>query len=93
MSNKHAIIIFASGLLIVSIASAQTPPSPRCDPGDRIDGSSTESAREKLNQAGFTQVTQLKKACDNFWHSRAMKDGKPVNVLLTPRGQAVIDSD
>jgi|LakMenEpi03Aug12_release.lakeMendotaPanAssembly.Ray.scaffolds.fasta_scaffold3893863_1 hypothetical protein len=94
MSNKHAIIILASGLLIASIASAQTPqPSPGCDPGDRIDGSSTESAREKLNKAGFTQVTQLKKACDNFWHSRAMKDGKPVNVLLTPTGQAVIEGD
>lgn len=96
MSYKHATILFASGLLFASVASAQTitpRPGPGCDPGDRIDGTTIDSAREKLNKAGFTQVTQLKKACDNFWHSRAMKDGKPVNVLLTPTGQAMIEGD
>ena len=96
MSKKIATIFFASGLLLSSGAYAQTttpPPAPGCDPGDRIDGSTMESARQKLNKAGFTQVTQLKKACDNFWHSRAIKDGKPVNVLLTPTGQAMIEGD
>jgi hypothetical protein len=69
------------------------PASPGCDPGDRIDGVTLERARDKLNKAGFSQVTELKKACDNFWHSRAIKDGKPVNVLLTPTGEAMIEGN
>jgi len=93
---KPIAIVIASGLLTAQIAAAQTPPTPHstgCDAGDRIDGVTMESAREKLNKAGFLQVTALKKACDNFWHSRAIKDGKPVNVLLTPAGQAMIEGD
>jgi len=96
MSIKFVVILAASALFAAPAAFAQVktaPPSPGCDPGDRIDGVTLESAREKLNKAGFLQVTQLKKACDNFWHSRAIKDGKPVNVLLTPTGQAMIEGD
>ncbi len=91
---------FASGLLSASSAYAQsTPAKPQivaasgCDASDRIDGSTIEMAREKLEKAGFRQITELKKACDNFWHSRAMKDGAPVNVLVTPKGQVMVEGD
>ena len=93
---KSTVVAIASGLSFASIAFAQVttaPPAPGCDPGDRIDGVTLESAREKLNKAGFVQITEHKKACDNFWHSRALKDGRPVNVLLTPTGQALIEGD
>lgn len=96
MTWKSIAIVIASGLFAASAAVGQmtaAPQAPGCDAGDKIDGVTLESAREKLNKAGFVQVTELKKACDNFWHSRAIKDGRPVNVALTPTGQAMIEGD
>ncbi len=60
-----------------------------CEAGDRIDGSTAAQAKAKMERAGFSQVSELKKGCDNAWHGMAVKDGRQGRVVLTPQGQAM----
>jgi len=64
-----------------------------CDPGDRPDNTTSTDARKKLEAAGYRQARDLKKGCDNVWHAKAVKDGRPVNVALTPRGEVFIETE
>jgi hypothetical protein len=98
-----------SGLLAAAIAGVllldgaawaqQTGPSqpafpgPGCHSGQVIDCSTADDARRKIEAAGFTDVHALKKSCDNFWHGKATLTGRPVNVVLSPSGTAMLESD
>lgn len=64
-----------------------------CEPTDKIDGSTVETARQKIEKAGYRQVRNLKKGCDNFWHGSAVKDGKTVNIVLSPQGTVMVEGD
>lgn len=64
-----------------------------CDPTDKIDGSTVETARQKIEKAGYRQVRNLKKGCDNFWHGTAVMDGKVVNIVLSPQGIVMVERD
>ncbi|MCK6451498.1 MAG: PepSY domain-containing protein [Alphaproteobacteria bacterium] len=64
-----------------------------CDPGDRPDNTTATDARRKLEAAGYRQARDLKKGCDNVWHGKAVKDGRPVNVALSPRGEIFIETE
>ena len=64
-----------------------------CDPGDKLDSSTAADARKKLEAAGYSQVRDLKKGCDNVWHAKAVKDGGAVNLALTPDGQIRRETD
>ncbi len=64
-----------------------------CDPGDKPDNSTATDARRKLEAAGYRQARDLKKGCDNVWHGKAVKDGKPVNVALSPSGAIYIETE
>jgi hypothetical protein len=57
-----------------------------CAAGDKIDGSTAEQAKAKLEAAGYTDITGLNKGCDNVWHAQARNGGNPVNVMVTPDG-------
>jgi hypothetical protein len=57
-----------------------------CAATDKIDGSTAEQARQKLEAAGYTGITGLNKGCDNVWHAQAVTSGKPVNVMVAPDG-------
>jgi hypothetical protein len=59
----------------------------RCDVGAKIDGSVAADARRKMNVAGYMDVSELKKGCDNYWHGMAVKDGVATHVLLAPQGR------
>jgi len=87
-------VFFTVAALVVLTAG----PSPRlsnvahaegCDPGTKIDGSTADGARKKIEDAGFRKVHGLKKSCDSFWHGLAVKDGAEVNVVLTPDGKVM----
>jgi hypothetical protein len=58
-----------------------------------VDGSTADDARRKIEAAGFTDVRELKKSCDNFWHGKAMLGGRAVNVVLTPGGKVMLESN
>ena len=81
-------MVLGSGVLlgVGSVHAADLPPL-KCAADAKIDGSTAAEARKKMNAAGYTQVTDLKKGCDNFWHGRAMKDGVSTGVLLSPDGR------
>jgi len=64
-----------------------------CEPGEHIDGSTSDQAKRKLEAAGYRQVRGLHKGCDNVWHGQAMQNGQPVNVMLSPDGQALVEGD
>lgn len=66
---------------------------PGCHFGEVIDGSTADDARAKIEAAGFTDVRDLKKSCDNFWHGKATLGGRAVNVVLTPGGKVMLESN
>lgn len=66
---------------------------PGCHFGEVIDGSTADDARTKIETAGYTDVHDLKKSCDKFWHRKASFTGQPVNVVLSPGGKVMLESD
>jgi hypothetical protein len=64
-----------------------------CDPGDRIDGTTATETRRKIEAAGYSQVRDLMKGCDNYWHASAVKDGIRENVVVTPQGEVWPDGN
>lgn len=65
-----------------------------CMAGDKINGSTAEQTKKKIEAAGYTHVRDLQKGCDNFWHGVAVnKDGQETNVLVTPEGEVKLDGN
>jgi hypothetical protein len=81
-------IALGGDLRIVTAANAS-----ECSAGEKIDGSSAESARMKMQKAGFPAVRGLKKGCDNFWHGSMLRDGQTVHVVLSPQGQVMVEGN
>lgn len=83
-----AAAVLAGGLWLAPAQAAELPPI-ACSPEAlaKIDDSTAADAREAMMEAGYTQIADLKKGCDNYWHARAVKDGQPAGVLRAPDGQ------
>lgn len=77
--------VFAIGPSVSLIGAAQAA----CGPGDVIDGTTVAETKQKIEAAGYTEPTDLRKGCDNFWHASALKDGNKVLVLVTPAGEVL----
>jgi len=77
---------------IVGSATAQQM-SNNCDPSDHLDGSTMAMAKQKFAAAGYAQLHDFVKGCDNYWHAHGMKDGSPVNVVLSPQGDVMTEGD
>ena len=61
-----------------------------CEAGTKIDGTTAAQTKKRIEAAGYTQVRDLTKACDNVWHGSAVnKDGTPGNVMVTADGQVM----
>jgi hypothetical protein len=78
---RHAALTVASG----------APASADCRASDRIVGTTAGYAKQKMENAGYSQIRDLRKGCDNYWHGRALKDGLDVNVLVTPEGEVMTE--
>jgi hypothetical protein len=61
-------------------------PTNNCASNETIDGSTADQAKQKLEAAGYTDITGLNKGCDNVWHAQARSSGNPVNVMVAPDG-------
>jgi hypothetical protein len=64
-----------------------------CSAGERIDGSTADQAKKRIEGAGFNQARDFRKGCDNVWHSVAMKDGAQVRVSVQPQGLVTQEGD
>lgn len=88
----------AASVLFLTLAAGMTPAlvghaSAGCAPGERVDGSTADDARKKMMAAGFTDVHDFRKGCDNAWHAQAIKNGKSANVVLLPNGHVMEEGD
>ena len=64
-----------------------------CAPTDKINNTTADDARKRMEEAGYTQVHDLRKGCDNAWHATAMKDGVQVFVVWNKEGQVLTEGD
>jgi hypothetical protein len=85
-----ALIVFAAGWGPQIAPQAQAA---GCDAGVRIDGSTADMAKQKMELAGYRQIHGLTKGCDNFWHGKATKDGAAFNIVLSPQGHVMTEGD
>jgi hypothetical protein len=96
MMTRTLSLAVASALLL-AIAGRGHPPlvSPAwaaCDPGDKLDKTTLEETRQKLQKAGYKSIHDLRKGCDNTWHGKASKDGAEASVVVLPDGTIVTES-
>jgi len=87
-SAAFAMLSGATMLQSAGNALAADLPPIGCEASDKIDGSTAADAQKKLNAAGYTHVSELKKGCSNYWNGLAIKDGVSTHVSLSPQGQA-----
>lgn len=88
--------IFGASLVLpaaVGLMSGIRPAYAACAPGVKIDKSTVADARKDMQKAGYTDVRDLKKGCDNYWHGVATKDGKQTHVVATPDGKVMPEGD
>ncbi len=85
--------LLALAALTHSAWSANEGAPSGCAPGDRVDRSTAADARKKIEAAGYRNVGNLKKGCDNAWHGVAVKDGESVHVVLNPEGKVLPEGD
>lgn len=81
-------IVFALGA--TSLATAQTPPTQEKAAPEAGANSFTEGqAKDRIEKAGFTQVTGLRKDDQGIWRASARQGDKQVSVSLDFRGNVV----
>lgn len=89
--RKYLALAAVAALFISSGALAQQPaplPSPRLEFGA---SSFTEAqVKSRLEAAGYTNVTELRKDEQGIWRGKAMKDGRQVNVGVDFKGTIAI---
>lgn len=62
------------------------------NPGAPVEGANSfteDQARERMREAGYTDLKDLKLDDKGFWNATAMKDGAQVQVLLDYQGNVV----
>ncbi len=84
-------VAVALGIALAPVGAAYA--AGNCDPGEKTDNSTATDAKKKMEAAGYAQVRDLKKGCDNVWHAKAAKGAQAVNLALTPQGQVFIETD
>ncbi len=96
MLRKSFVVVAAALALTTAGIGSQAmreAQASECAAGEKIDNSTADTAKKKMEAAGFHQIHDLQKGCDNFWHGKADKDGVLVNVVLSPQGQAMVEGN
>jgi hypothetical protein len=86
MNWKSGVYALAAVLML-----AAGPAWAGCSASDRIDGTTADMAKHRIEQAGYSNVTGLSKGCDNYWHGIAMKNGASVGVVVSPTGEVMTE--
>ena len=88
-----------AALLVAALVALAPAPLPlraahaACEPGTKIDATTVDQARKKLEAAGYRKIRDLKKGCDSTWHATAEKDGAQTGVALTTNGEVYPERD
>jgi hypothetical protein len=85
--------VVGAAVVAAGLDAAFHPALAACLPGAKIDKSTAAQARTKMEKAGYRQVHDLKKGCDNYWHGLATKDGKQTRVVVSPQGEVMPEGD
>jgi hypothetical protein len=93
-STKTVAFVFAAAVAVAA-GSIGTASSARaaCDTGERVDKTTVTDARKAIEAAGYRQVRDLRKGCDNFSHGVATKDGQRVYVVVSPKSEVMTEGD
>lgn len=93
-----AVLAFSSATALAQTAPARdtTTPPAVTNPSDTsrttaapVAGKNSfteDQARTRLQDNGYTQVSELRKDEQSIWHAKAMKSGKAVGVTLDYQG-------
>ena len=90
---RAALVAMTAASATPALAQQTSQPANNCAPTDKIDGTTANDARQKLEAAGYTDVTGLMKGCDNVWHGKARLNGSPVYVMMAPDGSVHQETD
>ena len=101
MTLRKSALLMSAALILATGASAQTPPA-KDGPGNNAVNSSGQNnssapisgansftegqAKSRIEQAGYTNVTELKKDDNGIWRGKASKGGSPSNVSIDFQG-------
>ena len=94
---KVAALAAAFSVVSLGLADAQNTPPPKSSPPAATEtppipgaNSFTEAqAKDRMEKAGFSQVTNLKKDDQGIWRASAKQGDKQTNVALDFRGNVV----
>lgn len=64
-----------------------------CSANDVINSTTMSDAAKRIGSAGYTQVRDLAKSCDNAWHGTAVLNGSRVRVVWTGEGLVLTEGD
>jgi hypothetical protein len=98
---KRSLVLICAGLMAATAASAQNPPAQSGPNNNAVNtpgqnnsnapvagrNSFTEGqAKSKIEEAGYTQVTDLKKDDNGVWRGKASKGGAATSVSVDFQG-------
>ena len=100
---QRILILTPAAVLIAGAASAQNPPAQSGPNNSAINSDQKNSdrpvagrnsftegqAKSKIEDAGYSNVSDLKKDDQGIWRARAMLGGKQTDVALDYRGNVV----
>jgi hypothetical protein len=96
--NRRLFLFFLAFAALIAVDAGigprlVSPASAECGPGAKIDKTTVEETRQKLQKAGYKNIHDLRKGCDNTWHGRATKNGTEEGVAVLSDGTVVRDGD
>lgn len=89
--RASAVAVSLAAGLVLSAAALSTAQA-ACE-GERVDGTTADFARAKMQKAGYTQIRELRKGCDSVWHAVAVKNGQQIRLALPPKGEVLEENN
>ena len=98
---KRLLLILSAGLILTGVASAQNPPAQSGPNNNAVNSSGQNNsdkpvagrnsftegqAKSKIEEAGYTGITDLKKDDNGVWRGMASKGGASTNVSVDFQG-------
>jgi hypothetical protein len=93
--NRNCRTFVAAGAVFVTLWAVDRPTLAwaACETSEKVDKTTVEETRKRLEQAGYKNIRNWRKGCDNAWHATAIKNGTAVNVAVLPDGHVVKEGD